>query len=95
MFLDDPETLLWVVTYTERVFGVFAALLLALYSKYRLWYVPTDVIEFAHKLGFAMEVPLGSHAEVLEVLELLNGIEAKSFASLAEQWRDHQWRTID
>lgn len=68
VFFEDPQTGLGVVTYTERVFRLFAALLLAVYSKYRLWFVPRDVIAFAGELAFAMEVPLGPRANLREVL---------------------------
>lgn len=49
------------VAYIERVARVCVALL---YSEYRPWYVPRDRTDFALELGFAMEVPLGSRANV-------------------------------
>lgn len=67
-FMDDPGTGLWVVKYTERVVRVFVALLLAVFSEYSLSYGPTDIIEFACEIGFAMEVLLVSRANVREVL---------------------------
>ena len=42
-----------------------------MYDEVCLWYLPPDVVGFARHLGFGMEAPLGSHANVLECLELL------------------------
>lgn len=83
-FLDDPATALWVVLYTECILDVFAALLQAVFSDYRLWYVPTEIIAFARGLGFTMEVPLGSH--VREVFELLDVIQATEFTTFLWEW---------
>lgn len=75
-FLNDQETVLWVLGYTERVVRVFVAFMLAVYNEYRLSYIPTDFIAFTRELGFALEVALGSRANGREVLELLDVIEA-------------------
>lgn len=50
------------------------SLLLALYSIYLFWYVPTDIIAFAREDGFSMEVEMGSRTNLREVLELLEVI---------------------
>lgn len=94
-FLDEPETGLWVVVFTERIVQVCAALMLAMYSECRLWYVPTDIIAFARELWLAMEVLLGSIANVREVLELRDVIEATEFDLLPDQWRHRQPQAID
>lgn len=94
-FLDDPDTGLWVVAYTERVFCVYAALRTDVYIECRLWYVPTYIIAFGRELGFAMEVSLGSRANVRELLEILDIIEAIDFSTFPEKSRFRQLRTID
>lgn len=43
---------------------------------------------FAHELGFAMEMRLCSCANVHEVMEVLEVIDATGFTTLPEQWRD-------
>lgn len=93
-FLDDPGTRLYVDLNTERVFRICAVLLLAGYSKYSLWYAPTDILACARELGFATEVALESCPNVREVLELLNVIKATDFTTLLEQWRDLQARRL-
>lgn len=40
VLIEDRESGLWVVAYTEHVLRVCVALLMAVYSDYRLWYVP-------------------------------------------------------
>lgn len=94
-FLDDPETALWVVSYLERVVRVCAALLRAVYREHRLWYVPKDIVAFSRERGFSIKVPLRSRANVREVLELLDVIEATDFTPLPEQWCDRQLPGID
>lgn len=44
---------------------------MALYSAYRLWFVPADIIAFPRHLGMEMEIALGSRTNVREVLGLL------------------------
>lgn len=63
------------MAYTYRIARVDAALLLAVYREYLLWYVPRDIIAFARKLGFAMDVPPGSRANLCKLLELLDYFE--------------------
>lgn len=94
-FVTDPGTGLWVVAYTERVVRLCAALLLAVYAEFRLWYVPPDVIGFARDLGMGMKVTLGSHTNVREVMELLEIIESTDFTTLPEVWRDRNPRPVD
>lgn len=72
----------------ERVVRVCAALVLAVYSEYRLFFVRTDIIAFTLELGFAVEVALGSRAKVREVLELFEVIEATSFEEMPDTCRD-------
>lgn len=62
--LDEPGTELCVIAYTERVLRVRASLLLDAYSEYRLRFVRTDIIAFARKFRFAMDMPLRSHSNV-------------------------------
>lgn len=53
------------------------AFLLALYSEYRLWYVPTDITTFARELVLFMKVALGFSSKVSDVLLVfLDFIEA-------------------
>lgn len=79
-FLDDPGTRIWVVAYTARVFHGCAAFLLPAYSEYRPCFVPKDNIAFARELGFSMEVELGFHSNVRDVLALFEVmIEATNF----------------
>lgn len=49
--IDDAEAGLKMVAYAERVVRVWTAFLFAVYSEYRLWYIPTDSITFACGLG--------------------------------------------
>lgn len=84
MFVEDPQMGLWDVAFKERVVRLSAALLLAVYSEYRLWFVPPDVVAFPHEVGFSMEVQLGSRANLREVLELLSVVESTNFTMLPE-----------
>lgn len=59
-----------------------AAVLLAVYAEYEVWYVTPDVISFASELGVGMCPALGSHANVCDCLELFKSIESARF----EQW---------
>lgn len=86
--LDNPEIYLCDLAYKESLFRVCVAFFLALCSEYRMRYVPTDTIAFAGKLGFAMEVALGSGVNVREMLKLLDVIEETEFATNTEKWHD-------
>lgn len=94
-FIDNPESSLWVVVFTERVVRVCVALLFSAYNEYRLWHVPSDIIAFSGERSFAMEVPLGSPSKIRNVLEFLEGIEATEFDTLPAQWRERSSRSID
>lgn len=58
-FIEDRESGLSVVAYTERVLRVCATLLMAVYAEYHLWYVPPYIIGLARNLGMDMSVALG------------------------------------
>lgn len=55
-----------------------------------MWYVLTDISEFASELYFAIEVPVGSRENVREVLKLVDVIEVTDFTTLTQQLRDLQ-----
>ena len=95
LLISDRGTGLWVVAYTERVVRVCAAVLYAAYDEYVLWYVPPDIINFARQLGMAMAVPLGSCANVREVLEMLTVIESTVFSYLPSPWNERTHRATD
>lgn len=71
---------------TERVIPVCAATLVVAYTEHRFWYVPVDVIAFTQELGMAIADPLGSRANVREVLEMLKIIEATRLELLPNGW---------
>lgn len=93
--IEDPTSGLWVVAVTERVVRVCAAVLMAAYAEYRLWWVPADIIMFARRLELDMAVPLGSYANVREVLEMLRVIETTRFEALPSTWRSRANRATD
>jgi hypothetical protein len=94
-FIADRGTSLWVVAYTERVVRLCAALLVHVYSEYKLWYLPPDVIAGARKLGMAMSVALGSEANVAELMELLEVIESTRFEDVPVSWSARTHRAVD
>lgn len=49
---------MWVVVFTERVVSVCAAVLIAAYGEYHLWYVTPDIIAFDIALGMGISVAL-------------------------------------
>lgn len=75
-FIDDRDTGLWVLAYTERFVRVCVVLMLVLYDEYLLWYLPQDVISFVRHLGMAIETALESRAKAREMLELFIVIES-------------------
>lgn len=87
-FIHDGDTGLLVVIYTERVVLVCTALLFSTYYEYCLWNVWPDIIHFAHELGMAMRLPLGSRVTVHKVLEMLEIIDLTRFEDLPDVWRD-------
>lgn len=58
------------------------------YDEYCLWHVPPHIIRFAREVGMAMEVTLGSRANVRKVLEMLDIIESTRFQDVTDVWRD-------
>lgn len=93
--VEDPQSGLWVVAITERVTRVCAALLVAAYAEYRLWYVPPDIIAFARELGMSLAAPLGSRDNVRELSEFLEVIESTRFDSLPATWNCRPNRAVD
>lgn len=85
----------WVVVYTERVICVCPSLLTPTYDEYRLWYVPPDIISFARELGMAMELPLGSRANVRELFEMIEVIKSTRFQDLPATWSDRRSLALD
>lgn len=75
--------------------AICVGILLSAYGEYRLCHVPPDIIGFTRELGIAMEVALGSGANVLEVLVLLDIMQSNRFADLPESWSDRTLRSID
>lgn len=59
------------ISYTVCALRVCAALLMVVYSEYRLWYVPPDIMEFVLDFWMVMAVVSGYISIVREVLELL------------------------
>lgn len=57
-------------------------------------HVPPDIVVF-QKLVFSMEVSLGSHANVRELLDFSDVIEATDLTTVSEPWQDRQLRDID
>lgn len=53
-------------------------------GEYRLWHLPPDIIDFERALDFAMEFPLSSCANVFELLEFLEVIEATDSTAMPE-----------
>lgn len=92
--LDDRESGLLVVAYTENVLRVCAVPLVAVYAVYRLWHVPPDIIGFARNLVMNMSVALGSRAIVRKVLELMEVIESTRFEAFPNAWGDCTLRTL-
>lgn len=68
---------------------------MAVYEEYRLWYVPPDVIAFAHKLVVGMSVALGSRANVRECFKLFEVIPSTRFEKFPSSWRVHISRSVD
>lgn len=66
-------------------------LIFSAYVGYCLWYVSPDIIRFAGELCMAMEAALGSRADVLKALEMLEIIEWTRLQERLDSWRD---RTI-
>ena len=83
------------VAYTERVFHISSALLMAAYSQYRLLYVWPTVIRLARELGMGMAVTLGSATNVRELLEMLDIIDSTRLESLQESWSERVSRSVD
>lgn len=50
--------------------------LVVAYAKYWLYYVPPDIIALSQRMGLDIAVPLGNRANVREVLEMLQVVEA-------------------
>ena len=57
---------------------------MAAYSQYWRWYMSPTVIRFERELGMSRAVPLGSAANVRELLEMLDVIESDPIRSSAE-----------
>lgn len=83
------------IAYTERVIRLCAAVLYASYHEYCLWYVPSDITGFARHLGVAMEIALGSRANVCKVLKMLDIIQSTRLQDLPRAWHDRKFRAID
>lgn len=79
MLIEDREYGLWVVAYTERVLRMCASLLMDMYTEYRLWVVPIDIIGFArgHRyvchIGIPCELPGGSRTTGVNRVDLIYG----------------------
>lgn len=94
MSIEYLNTGLQVVSYTEVVVRVCDAVLLDVYGEYRLWFVPSDVIDFVCKLCMRIIVALCSLPNVREVLKLLDVIESTRLNTMPEMWRQRQLRAI-
>lgn len=92
---EDPGSGFWVLVMTERVNRVCATTFVAAYEEYRLWYIPLDIIAFARELGMAIADPLGSRANIREVLEMLEIIDVTRFELLPTSWRSLSGRVMD
>ena len=93
--MDDVQSGFWVIDYTERVVRILSPLLMASYSQYRLWYGSPTVIRFVHELDMNMELPLGSAANVRDLLEMLDVIESTRFEALPSSWNKRVSWSID
>lgn len=64
ILIDNPQSVLWVVAYTEDLLRLLAALLMEGYAEYPFWYWPADIIGFLRKSGMDMTVgvPLDKNA---------------------------------
>lgn len=67
----------------------------AAYDEFLRWYVPPDIITFAHPFGMDMEVILGSCANIREVMDLIDYIESTLFSTLPDKWRESSHPAID
>lgn len=86
-FVADRDTGLWVLSYTERVVRVCEALLIEMYDYFNLWYVPPDIIALSKTLGVGMAVALGYNANVRQLFNLLDVIDATQFDRLPRNWQ--------
>lgn len=69
--INDGDTGLCVVAYTELFIPVCAPLLFSVYYDYCLWYVPSDIIRFISEICMAIEFPLRSWENAGKVLDML------------------------
>lgn len=79
---------------TKRVVRVCAAALVVAYAEYRFWYILVDIIVFTRELGMAMAVPFGSRANVRELLEMLEVIEATRSELFPTGYRNRTNRAV-
>ena len=93
--IDDGQSGLWLIAYTERVVRICSALLMRAYSQYLLWYLSPTVIRLAPELGVNMAIPLGSAANVRELLKMLDVIQSTQLEALQSSWNERISRSID
>lgn len=86
--IDDSHSGYWLIIMPGRVVRVCAAILVVSYAEKRLWYVAVDIIAFARDLGTAMTAMFGSRANMHEIFEMLEVIEATRFDFLPTGWRN-------
>lgn len=67
-----------------------AAVLYSAYDEFCLSYVPPDITGFARHLVMVMTVLLVSHANGLEVLEMLDLIESTRLQDSPRSWHDRK-----
>lgn len=87
--IDDHESALSVVAYTQSVVRVVAFWTFDVYENYLLLWVPSNIIKFAPELGFGMTTCLCCPRIVLEVLDLLVFIEGTRSNLFSSNWREH------
>lgn len=94
-YMDDGDTGLRVIAFTEPVFHICAAILFVVHDEYILWYIPLDIVALACRLCMVVEVPIGSRVNVRDLLELLKAIYSTQFSLLPTVWRDCTYRAVD
>lgn len=91
----NPDSRLWVTACIELVPGLCAAVPMAVYAEYRLWFVTPNVFALVRELGVAMSAALGSRANDQECLELFEIIESSRREQLPQSWHERTSWSVD
>lgn len=73
--IEDLQSGFWIVAVTERAIRVVAAMIYEKYDKYRLWWLPLDIIGFARQPGMRPQTCPGPTRNVHDALKIVGVIE--------------------